>query len=316
MFSKDGSNDGGYKSSMTLVSSSTINNTRHSPSVSARVSVILPVLNQAKFLPNVLSALFEQETSEEIEIIVVDNGSDDGSMAIAKSYRGITVVEEREPGSYAARNQGIFQSSGEILVFLDPDCAPQPNWLSSALTALADPNIMIVLGPRLPSSPGLVHWLQCYENNKIQWVLDQQVTANVYAYTNNMATRRSLFEQHGLFGRQARGADTLFAQLIAQIYGVRSIAYAPGMVVTHLELKGVGDYLRKRIVYGKSNAGISRGSEFRSLSLRARLAILSHMIRNDAVSPWILLLLVLLLAPGSLLYDSAQFLDLANRRKS
>ncbi len=316
MFSKDRSNDECDKGSMTFVSPIRLINTQQPPSVSARVSVILPVLNQAKFLPHVLPALLAQETSDEIEIIVVDNGSDDGSMAIAKSYRGITVVEERAPGSYAARNQGILQSSGEILVFLDPDCAPQPKWLSTSLTALADSNIMIVLGPRLPSSSGLVHWLQCYENNKIQWVLDQQVAANVYAYTNNMATRRSLFEQHGLFRRQARGADTLFAQMIAQIYGVRAIAYAPGMVVTHLELKGVGDYFRKRLVYGKSNAGISRSSEFRSLSLRARLAILSHMIRNDAVSPWILLLLVLLLVPGSLLYDSVQLLDLANRRES
>jgi len=274
------------------------------------VSVILPVLNQEKYLEHVLTSLLSQDSvTEEVEIVVVDNGSNDGSIEIAKSFTSITVLEESDPGSYAARNHGIMNSSGELAVFLDPDCVPSPGWLAAAITSFDNPDVEVALGPRLPNSTGVINLLQSYENAKIQWILEQKLLANVYAYTNNMAARRSLFSRLGLFRHWARGADTFFAQMVVHNYGAQSITYAPEMCVTHLELQQVSDYFRKRLVYGASNDAISRRSDFRSLSIQARISILISMLRSNLVDPCQALILLGLLAPASLLYDSARLLN-------
>lgn len=275
-----------------------------------KLSVIIPVLNQIKYLPSVLDSLIPQvSVTEGVEIVVVDNGSNDGSKQIIKSYTGIRLLEEPERGAYSARNHGIINSSGELVAFLDPDCVPSRAWLTTAITTLANPDIEMALGPRLSSSSGAISLLQSYENAKIMWILKQKIPANVYAYTNNMVVRRSLFLRFGLFQHQARGSDTLFAQMVAHAYGVQSIRYAPEMCVTHLELQNIGNYFRKRLIYGASNSAISRKSDYQSLSIKDRFAVLIKMLRNEPVHPWKILTLLVLLAPASLLYDSAKLLN-------
>ena len=69
-----------------------------------------------------------------LQLIVIDNGSTDGSYECAQSFSGVTVLREPEPGSYAARNAGLARAQGTYVAFLDSDCVPDRRWVEEAVT--------------------------------------------------------------------------------------------------------------------------------------------------------------------------------------
>ena len=104
------------------------------------VSVIIPVYNVEKYLPQCLDSIANQ-TLRDIEIICVDDGSTDGSLEIlaqyAAKFTNFTVLEQRHGGVSAARNRGLARARGEYVYFMDSD-----DWLDTGalgkLTAIAD----------------------------------------------------------------------------------------------------------------------------------------------------------------------------------
>jgi glycosyltransferase involved in cell wall biosynthesis len=224
------------------------------------VSIILPVLNMECYLPSTLDALLcQQGITQDDEIIVVDNGSTDSSIDIAKSYQRVDLLFQPVRGSYAARNLGIQSSKGEIILFLDPDCRPRPNWLAGAITSFQDPNVEIVLGKRNYGRKNKqLSLLAAYENQKIQWALSQGIPSYIYGYTNNMAVRRSLFEKFGLFQERLRGGDTIFVQKIVHSLAPSVVKFNSGMEVDHLEITSLEHYYSKRAIYGNSNEHLAK----------------------------------------------------------
>src|SRR5687768_1929723 len=100
------------------------------------VSVVVPVRDGADVLGACLDALAAQH-GVRAEIVVVDNGSTDGTGAIARAHPAVTaVVTEVRPGSYAARNGGIAATRAEVLAFTDADCVPEPGWLAAGLAVI------------------------------------------------------------------------------------------------------------------------------------------------------------------------------------
>jgi glycosyltransferase involved in cell wall biosynthesis len=85
------------------------------------VSVIIPAYNAERYIEDALKSVFDQ-TFSGIEIIVVDDGSHDGTAGIAKNYEAsIRYIHQENKGLAAARNTGIRSSSGSYLAFLDAD---------------------------------------------------------------------------------------------------------------------------------------------------------------------------------------------------
>lgn len=95
----------------------------------SRLSVIIPTLNEAVMLPRLLDAL-QAQTRPPDEIIVADAGSQDGTRELAQA-RGARVVQGGLPG--AGRNAGARVATGDLLLFLDADVLPLPNFIADAL---------------------------------------------------------------------------------------------------------------------------------------------------------------------------------------
>lgn len=95
------------------------------------VSIIVPAYNCAHFLPEALDSILAQQYPN-IEVIVVDDGSSDGSADIAEAYGSpVRVICQKNQGPAAARNRGVRESRGEYLAFLDGD----DTWLPGKLLA-------------------------------------------------------------------------------------------------------------------------------------------------------------------------------------
>lgn len=108
-----------------------------SNSKSVRVSVIIPNWNGAALLPLCLRSL-EQQTFRAFEIVVVDNASTDGSLALlARDFPQVRVIALATNRFFAgAVNEGIRQTTGEIVVLLNNDTEADANWLTELIGAL------------------------------------------------------------------------------------------------------------------------------------------------------------------------------------
>ena len=94
-----------------------------------RVSIVVPIYNEEKYLAQCLQSLKKQDYSGEYEVIVVDNGSSDASPQIARDF-GVKVISCPQRGVVYAREAGFKTSSGEIVVQADGDTIYPPDWLT------------------------------------------------------------------------------------------------------------------------------------------------------------------------------------------
>lgn len=95
-----------------------------------KVSVIIPVYNAEQYLERCLKAVLSQ-THEDLEIILINDGSTDGSGAIIRACHDdrIVVIEKKNGGVSAARNDGLRKATGECIVFVDADDYPEPAYI-------------------------------------------------------------------------------------------------------------------------------------------------------------------------------------------
>src|SRR6478736_7892917 len=95
-----------------------------------RVSVVVPIYNVEHYLRDCLESLATQ-TFEDLQVVMVDDGSTDGSAAIAQEFAErdprFTLVSQANGGLSAARNTGIESATGELLAFVDSDDVVAPN---------------------------------------------------------------------------------------------------------------------------------------------------------------------------------------------
>lgn len=86
------------------------------------VSILIPCYNAEKWLAETLESALAQ-TWDNIEIIVVDDGSTDKSLAVAKQFEpdGVKVISQANKGASAARNRAFQESQGDFIQYLDAD---------------------------------------------------------------------------------------------------------------------------------------------------------------------------------------------------
>jgi glycosyltransferase involved in cell wall biosynthesis len=101
-----------------------------------KISVVIATRNRAALLDAALASLGAQVGAPELELIVVDNGSSDGTSAIATKH-GAVVVFEAQPNRALARNAGIAAATGEIVLFIDDDVVLPPFFVAAHARAHA-----------------------------------------------------------------------------------------------------------------------------------------------------------------------------------
>lgn len=103
-----------------------------------RISVVIPAFNEARWLPLTLTRLAEaaRQYPASVEVIVVDNASDDATADVARAA-GATVIQETEHNVGLVRNRGAAAATGEVFVFLDADTLVPAHFLRRVAQAMA-----------------------------------------------------------------------------------------------------------------------------------------------------------------------------------
>lgn len=85
------------------------------------ITTIIPAYNAETFLGEAIGSVLNQSRKVELELLVIDDGSTDGTQAVAESFEQVTYIRQENAGAAAARNHGLRRSSHELICFLDAD---------------------------------------------------------------------------------------------------------------------------------------------------------------------------------------------------
>lgn len=163
-----------------------------------KISVVLIVKNEAKYIKDCLDALFRQ-TVRDFEIVVIDNGSTDGTGEIIGGFSDERIRSFHAPalqGVAELRNRGVEKAAGDYIFFTDGDCVPNRHWLEEGLNALESKEYVGVEGKTYYEAPQMV---TVSDWNVRQLVPGEYMTCNV-AYSRSVLEKVNLFDpafQHG-----------------------------------------------------------------------------------------------------------------------
>ena len=188
------------------------NSTAASPKMAnSLVSIVIPVFNAAAYMKQTLESALEQ-TYRNIEIVAVDDGSSDGSLALLRSYEPrIKVLSQANRGVSLARNRGVRESSGDFLAFLDADDVWDPTKVErqvsvltqhpGALAVYCDHRIIDAEGNITGPSGALA------QPRTSGQLLRNLILSNFIISPSLVMLRRAAFEQVGGFDESVRAAE-------------------------------------------------------------------------------------------------------------
>lgn len=241
-----------------------------------RVSVVIPVYNAMRTLPACLVAL-ARLSPRPAEVLLVDNGSTDGSRAALQAFardsgpEGVQVLGEPRRGAAAARNTGVRGAKGEVIAFTDADCSPDPAWLRHLVGPFEDPSVGAVAGRVAAATPSSTLELfsalytlrsPARPGRQTEWTPWQ----GGYP-TANLAVRRGLLDDLGGFDESVGiyGEDY---DLCARLYARGAqIVYVPEAWVAHYHRTSLGGMLRQAFGFGRSHPYLLRRHAVRGLWL-------------------------------------------------
>jgi len=198
------------------------------------LSIITPIYNGIEFIASYRDAIKSQILEKnKYEIILIDNGSTDGSLNLLKASfennKNVKVASyTKKQSSYATRNYGVSLSKGDVFAFTDIDCIPSNNWILKCIeqSSKYDGIISGNVKRRVKDTNNV------YEYFDKTYFLDQQNKSNAQSgATANLVVSKQIFDLVGGFKEFISGADTYFCDM-AVIKG-SDFHYCPNLIVEH-----------------------------------------------------------------------------------
>ncbi|WP_104196559.1 glycosyltransferase family 2 protein [Cryobacterium sp. M15] len=191
--------------------------------INFRVDVVLPCLNEAQALPWILERM-----PVGYRAIVVDNGSTDGSAAIARSL-GAQVVHENRRGFGAAAHAGLLAATAPIVAFCDADASMDPRDLPLVVDPISADEADLVLGRRRPTTRNAWPPHARLANTYLSWRLRRTTGVNIHDLGPMRAARRDHLLALDLIDRRSGYPLEMFLGAAAANWRIREVdtPYAP-----------------------------------------------------------------------------------------
>lgn len=226
------------------------------------VSVVLPTYNRLDRLKKVIHALENQTVPAcDFELIVVSDGSSDGTNEFLKNYSGpleLLPILKENGGVATARNAGYLAASGQLILFIDDDVLPNPDLIDRHLAAHKhQADDVVVVGPMLtPPDFNMAPWV-AWE----QAMLEKQYnamgsgawepTARQF-YTGNTSLARQLLIDAGGFDSSFRRAEDVELAYRLDAQGIRFV-FDPTAVGYHYAERSFESWLNIPYAYGRND---------------------------------------------------------------
>jgi GT2 family glycosyltransferase len=217
-----------------------------------RVSVIVCSRNGARTLHDCFAGLSRLEYPD-FEVIVVDDGSTDGTEAIVEEY-GFRVIRTDGWGLGAARNIGLEAATGEIVAYLDDDAYPDPHWLTYLAVAFLTTPHAGMGGPNIPpaGNGAVADSVANAPGGPVHVLLSDAEAEHIPGC--NLAFRKSSLEAIGGFDPRfhVAGDDVDVCWRLREEGS--TLGFCPSAVVWHHRRNSIRAYWRQQRGYGKAEA--------------------------------------------------------------
>lgn len=247
-------------------------------------TVIVPARDASGEIGAQLAALAAQRYDGDWEVLVVDNGSSDGTAEAARRWTGrvpgLRVVREERAGVNFARNAGGRAARGRVLAFCDADDEVETCWLRELVTACRRADIVGgYLDQAALNSPRTQASRPANPADRLPLIMDWLP----YATGACMAVRADVFAFLGGFDESYLdgGGDDVEFCLRAQLAG-HTVAFAPNAVVRYRLREGLRQIARQQFGYGRADARLFRNFRGRGLAVNST---------GEAALEWLRLLL-------------------------
>jgi glycosyltransferase involved in cell wall biosynthesis len=204
-----------------------------------KVSVILTVKNEERTIGSAIESVLRIDYPD-YEVIVVDGGSEDQTVGVAKNHR-VRVIQTKDSTPGQGRNVGIANSSHPIVAFIDGDCyVERKDWLRTGVDLLRQEDIGGVGGPIIPFSEApymsraLMDVLSTFFTNagSAQFARYEKQREVESISSCNAVYRREVIERAGLFAEDLRFCEDADLNYKIRKLGYR-LVYSPKVIVEH-----------------------------------------------------------------------------------
>lgn len=221
-------------------------------------SVIIPVYNGATEILRCLNALAAQQPHDPaLELIVVDDGSTDGTAAAVQAWRAahpnvrLQLHSQANAGPAAARNHGAQLATGALLLLTDADCIPAPGWVEAFRAAFAAPNPPDAAMGAYTSAQTTPAARFAQLEFEERYALMRRQPALDFVATYAAAYRRAVFLEAGGFDVAFRRANNEDVELSYRLAALgKRMHFVPAATVEHEHDATWGDYLHTKIGRG------------------------------------------------------------------
>jgi glycosyltransferase involved in cell wall biosynthesis len=194
------------------------------------ISIIIRSKNEERFIGQVLSAIFQQDIDLPFEVIVIDSGSTDRTLAIVRRYAvRLYEIEAREFSYGSALNLGAKLAEGRYLINLSAHCIPTSDrWITNLLKDLrANPSIAATYGGQVP-----IKGLNPFEERTLLDAFTSDGDANIGPpFSNaNCAVRKKTWERYPFDEKVSFAEDFIWSQLLPEEHKIK---YVPQAAVYH-----------------------------------------------------------------------------------
>ena len=232
------------------------------------ISIITPSFNRADELGHLFQSLENQSTDPaSFESIISDDGSTDGTEALVKAWQQkahfkIKYITQANQGPGAARNHGLINSEGDLILFIDSDCEAHPDWIKTILEEYRSAEFDACGGPDGAKEDFTV----------LQKAIDYSMTsffttggmrghsdkmmAKFYPRTHNMGITRRVYEAVGGFGDLRHGQDIEFSNRIRKS-GAR-IKFLLNAVVYHRRRTSLKQFFKQVFNWGVARINLGK----------------------------------------------------------
>jgi len=236
-----------------------------------KISVIIPTKNSERTIDKCLSSVYDQDY-ELFEVIVVDGGSKDDTLDIAKAHGAMVLSERPHEGNAPGigRNYGAKKAKGNVLAFLDSDCYPEKTWLTKVSKVLSERNVGIYAGVGMDKNGNTV-------SRAFHYLIMQKPFD--FAPSRCMAIRKKLFWQvNGFDETLTAGEDNDLSYRIEELG--YDILVDKELKVCHDDdnVKSFRGIWKKQMWYVEAERGLRRKWPQRFKRFKTSVPLREHMI--------------------------------------
>lgn len=232
-------------------------------------TVIIPSYQSSRTIAACLTGVFAQDTTDSFEVIVVDSSSDETPALIRDQFPQVRLIhlpQQTFPGT--ARNLGVQQASADIICFLDSDCIPASNWLSSLL-AWHRKGERIVGGAVINGTPeSWVGWASYFSEFR-EFIPAGEAHHVDSLPTCNLSYRKAIFQEYGGFPDAYYPQEDLIFNWMLGKQG-ETILFDPAIQVNHIHRTQFRSFLAHQRRIGRVTTQVLRRTDLPGSALARR----------------------------------------------